>query len=117
VLLVEDDVSVREATRMLLKSDGYHVTAVASLAEALTHAAKDPRLDLLVTDYHLRDGETGMQVIAALREALRVPLRAILLTGDTAGVHELRMDPHLRLASKPIKAEEFLGMLGALLNA
>ena len=117
VLLVEDDVSVREATRMLLKSDGYHVTAVASLAEALTHAAKDPRLDLLVTDYHLRDGETGMQVIAALREALRVPLRAILLTGDTAAVHELRMDPHLRLASKPIKAEELLGMLGALLNA
>jgi len=27
------------------------------------------------------------------------------------------MDPHLRLASKPIKAEELLGMLGALLNA
>jgi two-component system, sensor histidine kinase len=118
VLLVEDDASVREATRMLLKSDGYHVTAVASLAEALAHAARDSRLDLLVTDYHLRDGETGMQVIAALREALRVPLRAILITGDTsAAVHALRMDPHLRLASKPIKAEELLGMLTALLRA
>ena len=118
VLLVEDDAAVREATRVLLKSDGYHVTAVASLAEALAHAAKDPRLDLLVTDYHLRDGETGMQVIAALREALRVPLRAILITGDTsAAVHGLRMDPHVRLASKPIKAEELLGMLTALLNA
>jgi PAS domain S-box-containing protein len=118
VLLVEDDASVRDATRMLLKSDGYHVTAVNSLAEALAHAAKDARLDLLVTDYHLRNGETGMQVIAALREALKVPLRAILITGDTsAAVHELRMDPHLRLASKPIKAEELLGMLGALLNA
>jgi PAS domain S-box-containing protein len=118
VLLVEDDASVREATRMLLKSDGYHVTAVNSLAAALAHAAKDPRLDLLVTDYHLRDGQTGMQVIAALREALKVPLRAILLTGDTsAAVRELRMDPHLRLASKPIKAEELLGMLAALLNA
>jgi CheY-like chemotaxis protein/two-component sensor histidine kinase len=118
VLLVEDDVSVRAATRMLLKSDGYHVTAVNSLAAALAHAAQDPRLDLLVTDYHLRDGETGMQVVAALREALKVPLRAILITGDTsAAVHELRMDPHLRLASKPIKAEELLGMLEALLNA
>jgi len=117
VLLVEDDAAVREATRMLLKSDGYHVTAVASLAEALAHAAEDPRLDLLVTDYHLRDGETGMQVIAALREALRVPLRAILITGDTsAAMHALRMDPHLRLASKPIKAEELLGMLTVLLK-
>src|SRR6267143_1798259 len=118
ILLVEDDASVRDATRMLLKSDGYHVTAVASLAEALAHAAKHPRLDLLVTDYHLSDGETGMQVIAALREALRVPLRAILITGDTsAAVHELRVDSHLRLASKPLKAEELLGMLRALLNA
>jgi PAS domain S-box-containing protein len=117
VLLVEDDAGVREATRMLLKSDGYHVTAVASLAEALAHAAKHPRLDVLVTDYHLSDGETGMQVIAALREALRVPLRAILITGDTsAAVNELRMDPHLRLASKPIKAEELLGMLTVLLK-
>jgi len=117
VLLVEDDAGVREATRMLLKSDGYHVTAVASLAEALAHAAKHPRLDLLVTDYHLSDGETGMQVIAALREALRVPLRAILITGDTSvPVNELRMDPHLRLASKPIKAEELLGMLTVLLK-
>lgn len=118
VLLVEDDASVREATRMLLKSDGYHVTAVNSLAEALAHVAKDPRLDLLVTDYHLRNGETGMQVVAALREALRVPLRAILITGDTsAAMRELRMDSHLRLASKPIKAEELLEMLAALLNA
>jgi len=118
VLLVEDDAGVRSATRMLLKSEGYHTTAVASLAEALEHAAKDPGLDLLVTDYHLSDGETGMQVIAALREALRVPLRAILITGDTsAAVHQLAMDPHLRLASKPIKAEELLGMLEALLSA
>ena len=117
VLLVEDDAGVREATRMLLKSDGYHVTAVASLAEALAHAAKHPRLDLLVTDYHLSDGETGMRVIAALREALGVPLRAILITGDTSvAVNELRMDPHLRLASKPIKAEELLGMLTVLLK-
>jgi PAS domain S-box-containing protein len=118
VLLVEDDASVRDATRMLLRSDGYQVTAVASLAEALAHAAQDRRVDLLVTDYHLRDGETGMQVIAALREALRVPVRAILITGDTsAAVSELRLDPHLRLASKPIKAEELLGMLSALLKA
>ncbi len=112
VLLVEDDASVRDATRMLLKSDGYQVTAVASLAEALAHAAEDPRLDLLVTDYHLRDAETGMQVIAALRKALNFPLKAILITGDTsAAVHDLR------LASKPIKAEELLGMLRALLDA
>jgi two-component system, sensor histidine kinase len=118
VLLVEDDAGVRNATRMLLRSEGYHTTAVASLAEALDYVAQDQGLDLLVTDYHLRDGETGMQVITALRDTLRVPLRAVLITGDTsAAMSQLSLDPRLRLASKPIKAEELLGILAALLGA
>ena len=118
VLLVEDDPGVRNATRMLLSSEGYQVTAVASLVEALAHAAKDPRLDLLVTDYHLEHGETGMQVIEALRAALRVPLRALLITGDTSSaVSELPVDPDLRIASKPINAEQLLAMLRELLRS
>ncbi len=118
VLLVEDHAGVREATRMLLKSEGYRVTAVASLAEALAHAAQDPRLDLLVTDYHLEHGETGMQVIEALRAALRAPLRALLITGDTSSVvSELPTDPHLRIASKPINAEQLLATLRELLSS
>ena len=67
MLLVEDDPAVRDATRMLLKVEGYRVTAVASLAEAIK-ASAESRIDLLVTDYHLSNEETGTQVIAALRE-------------------------------------------------
>jgi len=115
VLLVEDHAGVREATRMLLRSEGYQVTAVASMAEALAHAAKNPRLDLLVTDYHLQHGETGMQVIEALRRTLHRPLRALLMTGDTSSaVNELPRDPHLRIASKPINAEQLLATLREL---
>ena len=118
VLLVEDDASVRDATQMLLRSEGYRVTAVASLAEALEQASKHPSLDLLVTDYHLRDGETGMQVITAVREALGVSLAAVLITGDSSSaMHELPADPRLRVAIKPLKAEEFLSILAALLSS
>jgi two-component system, sensor histidine kinase len=118
VLLVEDDVSVRDATRMLLRSEGYHVTAVASLAEALEHASRDPSVDLLVTDYHLRDGETGMQVIAAVRAALRASLKAVLITGDSSSaMYELPLDPLLRVVIKPMKADALLGILTALLNS
>jgi PAS domain S-box-containing protein len=118
VLLVEDDASVRTATRMLLRNEGYYVTDVASLTEAVEHATKDPSLDLLVTDYHLGDGETGTQVIGAVREALRVPIGAVLITGDSSSaMHELPADPHLRVAIKPIKADELLGMLAALLRS
>lgn len=118
VLLVEDHAGVREATRMLLRSDGYDVTAVASLAEAVAHAAQAAGVDLLVTDYHLQHGETGMQVIEALRAARPGPLKAILITGDAAPAVDPRSaDPYLRIASKPINAEQLLATLRELLRA
>lgn len=113
VLLVEDDASVRDATSMLLRVEGYRVTAVASLAQALRAVAQEAP-ELLVADYHLADGELGTEVIAALRR--RVPgLGSILLTGDTSAViKEMHADPNLRVLSKPVDAEELLGQLQAL---
>ena len=118
VLLVEDDLAVRDATRLLLKVEGYDVVPVASLAEALQRTRElDGAVDLLVTDYHLRDGETGIQVITALRKAVRTSLGAVLITGDTStAIKELPVDPNLRIASKPIRAEELLSLIRALLS-
>jgi len=116
ILLVEDDAGVRNATRMLLKSEGYDVTALASLAAALEHVRHDGRLDLLMTDYHLSDGETGTQVIASVREALGRPVKAVLMTGDTsAAIRALPADPLMRVASKPVNSEELLSLLSEML--
>jgi len=115
VLLVEDDPSVRDATSMLLRVEGYRVTAVASLAAAVQAAcAQAP--DLLITDYRLGEGELGTDVIAAVRERLGGRLKAILLTGDTAAVvRQQQVDPQLRILSKPVDAEELLALLQAQL--
>lgn len=116
VLLVEDNPAVRSATSLLLELEGYHVTAVASLAESLLHVRNGNGVDLLISDYHLNDGETGTQVIAALREMLGDSLRAVLTTGDTtSAIKRLPRDPYLRITSKPINAEELLTLLRALL--
>jgi len=118
VLLVEDDKSVRDATRLLLAVEGYQVTGVATLAEALRHATGGNEIDLLVTDYHLANGETGTAVISALRESLGTHLKAVLVTGDTStAVKDLPRDPFMRIASKPIQADELLTLMRALLAA
>ncbi|HWZ61458.1 MAG TPA: ATP-binding protein [Steroidobacteraceae bacterium] len=117
VLLVEDDASVRDATGMLLRVEGYRVSAVASLPDAVRSAAERAP-DLLVTDYHLGNGELGTEVIAVLRERVGRDLRAVLLTGDTTGiVNELRADPNLRVMNKPVDAEELLRVLRTLLGS
>jgi len=116
ILLVEDDAGVRNATSMLFRSEGYDVTAVASSAAALEHIRRDPRVDLLVTDYHLGDGANGSHVIAAVREALGRPLKAVLMTGDTSSaIRMLPADPGTRVASKPVDADELLRLLRELL--
>ena len=116
VLLVEDDVAVRSATQLLLSVEGYEVTAVAGLADAVRAAREDSGLCLLITDYHLGAGETGLQVIEAVRAILGPQLGAVLVTGDTSSViRHLRRDECLRIVSKPVDADELLGMLQALL--
>ncbi len=116
VLLVEDDRSVRDATRMLLKVEGYDVTAVASLAEALRNVNEQGTPDLLITDYHLQGGESGTQVIAQVRENSGVLVKAVLITGDTStAVKELPPDSKLRVISKPVNAEELLNLMSCLL--
>jgi PAS domain S-box-containing protein len=112
ILLVEDDSAVRAATCMLLKLEGYHVTAVGSLAEALQEVDRGGAPDMVVTDYHLGGGQVGTQVISALRTCVSMPLKAVIMTGDTSSaVKELTRDANLRLASKPINADELLKLL------
>jgi CheY-like chemotaxis protein len=116
ILLVEDDVGVRNATSMLLKVEGYRVLPAGSLAEAAQKVRDNPALDLLITDYHLADGKTGLDVIAAARTIIGDKLRAIVVTGDTSStIRELPSDPHIRLASKPVQADELLHSVRELL--
>ena len=43
-------------------------------------------------------------------------LRAVITTGDTSSaIRQLPRDPHLRFASKPVRADELLALLRALL--
>ena len=115
-LIVEDDPAVLNATRMLLKVEGYHVTTAISLTEALQRARANSDIDVLITDYHLGGEETGAEVISAVREIRGPGLRAVLVTGDTSSaIKELRHDERVRMTSKPINADELLSLLRTLL--
>ena len=118
LLLVEDDPGVRNATRMFLKGEGYRVTTAASLEDAVARMRDMRDIDLVISDYHLDGGKTGTDVIAAARASLGAGLRAILITGDTSSaIRDLQRDEHLRIASKPINADELLQLIQTLLRA
>jgi PAS domain S-box-containing protein len=115
VLLVEDDARVRNAMHMLLRVEGYDVTAVASLGEALEALKVNSAIGLLVTDYHLGTDATGLQVIEAVRARLGADFPAVLVTGDTSSAMQAHEnDARLRMASKPINPDQLLALLAEL---
>jgi two-component system, sensor histidine kinase len=117
LLLVEDDPGVRNATRLFLKAEGCRVITAASLEEAIARLRESRDVDLLITDYHLDAGKTGTEVISAARDILGPQLKAILVTGDTSSaVREMQRDTNLRIASKPIKPDELVGLMESLLS-
>jgi signal transduction histidine kinase len=85
VLVIDDDVLVLDSMRGVLKSWGCGVVTANSGAAALASLADHERApDLIISDYRLGDGNNGIQAIERLREALRAPVPAFLISGDTA---------------------------------
>jgi CheY-like chemotaxis protein len=111
VLLLKSDSAVRNATCLLLKSEGYDVTAVSSVMEALQELERTPRPDLLVADYE----NSGEEELATLRKALGVDLRAVL-TSEEPDNPQLVMNSHIRVAYS-LKPDELLTLLKDLSRA
>jgi len=115
LLLVEDDAGVRDATRMLLRAEGWPVAIAATAAEAERLVRENGPPALVLADYHLGDG-TGMQVIANLRALCGAALPAIVITGDTSSAaREMGRDGGVRVLSKPVQPEVLLALVRELM--
>ncbi len=68
---------------MLLRMWGQNAAGAATVAEAISAAAALPP-DVLLVDYRLRNDETGVMVIEAVRRRAGTAVPAVVLTGDTA---------------------------------
>ena len=85
VAVVEDEALVLAGYEMLFESWGYQVVGATSVAEAvgkLRATAQVP--DIIIADYRLKDGETGVDAIHAIRGLCGRAIPSILVTGDTA---------------------------------
>jgi signal transduction histidine kinase/CheY-like chemotaxis protein len=108
VLVVDDDPDVLTATRNLL--NGWHcaVVTATSLEEAMAEAA-DEDIDIIIADYRLADGHTGLDVIEALNKHNykknngNGKSKAVIITGDV-NQNELATlrDVNYPVLSKPV---------------
>jgi len=110
IILIEDDVNVANAWGLLLEAEGYRVATAASATEAqalITHLDQEPRL--LISDFHLLDGSTGVEAISGIREYFEDLIPAFIVSGDTSKVvKDSRLLVNCTLMSKPIDTNRLL---------
>jgi len=117
VLLVEDDEQVRKFAEHLLTALGYRIVTAVNGPTALAILRAREDIDLLFTDVVMPGGMSGRQLAdAALQE--RPGLRVLYTSGYTenAMIHHGRLDPGVRLLSKPYKRADLARALREALD-
>jgi two-component system CheB/CheR fusion protein len=117
ILVVEDDPEVRELLELLLKDDGHRTVAAHDGIAALELVTRGKiRPDILLADYNLPGGMTGLQLAARLRERLQRETPVIILTGDisTGTLRAIAQQSCVQL-NKPVKLKELTQVIQRLL--
>ncbi|KAA0594059.1 PAS domain S-box-containing protein [Azospirillum lipoferum] len=121
VMLVEDDAVIRMALVLMLEDWNYRVVEAGSGAEAeellgsLIDSGQEP--DLILADYRLPEGTTGLMVMDMVRRRLSRDVPGVLLTGDTSA-DRLReaAGAQCALLHKPIQPSRLQDTLASALN-
>ncbi len=116
VLLIENDIAMQQAFAFLLRGWGMEVWAVTDVETARIFAARDLP-DLVLTDYRLDRGETGIQALRALAADLGRELPALIVSAETA--HAIRAeagDLTAEVLEKPVAEEDLRRALQAALR-
>jgi len=110
IVLIEDDVNVANAWGLLLEAEGYDVATAASASEAralINHLDEEPAL--IVSDFHLLDGSTGVEAVADIRKHYGSNIPAFIVSGDTSKVvKDARHVDNSTLMSKPVHTGRLL---------
>jgi two-component system, cell cycle sensor histidine kinase and response regulator CckA len=115
VLVVQDNPHLRKTVKTYFAREGYRVLEAESCFEASHIAEHDKRIDLLLTDFSLPDGN-GPELARSLRQQLP-ELKVLIATGHTEQRAALREDDRTAVISKPFDLQQFGALIQRLLDA
>jgi Na+/proline symporter/signal transduction histidine kinase/CheY-like chemotaxis protein len=113
VVAIDNDLRILEGMQVLLKQ--WQCTSVcaesgAEAVELLNEAGLLP--DAVLADYHLADGENGLDAVARLRRLYGGELPAILITADrSAEVRDRAAEENIYVLHKPLKPASLRALL------
>ena len=86
-------------------------------AEALAAMGQDDPPDVILADYNLENGDTGVQAITALRQSAGQAIPAVMITAHRdPQIARSCAAMHVHLMEKPVRPTELAEMLGGILG-
>lgn len=118
ILLVDDDIMVRETLAELLLELGYRVVQAGDGAQGLDVLQSSQRVDLLISDVGLPGHMNGRQLADAARK-LRPELQVLFITGyaDSAASAGGLAGQNMQVMIKPFGLDEFERRVSAMTEA
>jgi len=111
ILLIEDDALQATALTAILTETGFLVSAARDAVSAL-EAAQPHGPDLIVSDYRLPGGVSGLEAIQRVRRHLGRAVPAILITGDTqASIAEQAWQEACSIVHKPYSPSSLIEVI------
>lgn len=108
ILLVEDDPLVATTFVLTLKQAGAYVVSEREYTLAMSHFKYgNTRFDVLVCDYDLGPGGTGLDFIEEAREHYKHPMACILISGSLGRHTAYSRD--IPLMEKPFHPAQLVG--------
>jgi Na+/proline symporter/CheY-like chemotaxis protein len=115
VLVVDNDAAMRTSLEALISGWGFEVHLAGDLAGARQRLAAD-EIDLLILDYHLDDGQTGLDLYRALADEGH-DLPAIMISADHASeVRQAAQSAHCQFLHKPIRPLALRSVINGILR-
>jgi len=116
LVLLEDNDSVRMATKLFLTLEGFETRTASTVADAEVLLLDMQPGDVFITDYHLDDKLTGLDVLQQMRSRQGREVPAILLSGDLQSMMRVVKTsiPRCRFLSKPVDTKALLSAIAEL---
>ena len=117
ILIIEDDPEIRDHLELFLQEDGYDaMTAIDGPAALSMLAETKHRPDLVLADYNLPNGLTGVEVSQRVWRELNLQIPFIILTGDisTDALRDIAQHDCVQF-NKPVKLRELTQAIEKLL--
>jgi len=117
VLVIDDEALIRVGMCQVLEEWGCKVLQAESIDQALSLLSDQCKIDMILTDYRLRENQTGLDAIKSINAACNKKIPAIILTGDTAPerLREAKASGY-KLLHKPVSSAKLRSLMSYLLD-